>query len=107
MSVERSIVQDHMVAPSQAVQNGAWPCNGTNWKSRAQGLAECAEIRLDAVIFLAAAGGVAKAGHDFVQNQQRTTSVRQFVHTLQVSVSRKDATHIGHDRLRDYCCQFG
>ena len=106
MTVEGAVVQNHRVAPLHALEDRTWPSHSAHGKSCSQRLAESADVRDDAVIFLASARRVAEAGDHFIENQQCTTLLREFAHALQISVSWKDATHIGHDRLGDHGSQF-
>ena len=106
MTVKGAIVQNHVFAPTHALQDRTRSRHSSHGKSRAQSLAEGADIRLHAVIFLASAGSIAKAGDHFVKNQHRATFSREFSQALQVSISRKNATHVGHDGLGDHCGQF-
>ncbi len=89
-----------------ALQDRTRSRHGSNGKPRAQSLAEGADIRLDAVIFLAAAGSVAEAGDHLVENQHRTTVSCELAQALQVSIAWKDATHVGHDGFGDHRGQF-
>ena len=61
---------------------------------------------LHAVVLLASARGVAKAGDHFVQNQQRTVFLREFAKPLEISIARQDAAHVRHDWLGDHGREF-
>src|SRR5438874_7238969 len=106
MSVECAVVPDHVIAPAHAVENRARASNCTDWESRPQRFAERTDIRLDSVIFLTSTGRVAEPGYDFIEDQQHTVLASEFAQALQVAFSRRDATHVCHDRLGNDRCQF-
>src|SRR5208283_700816 len=60
MPVERAIVQNHLLAPLHAIENGPRPHHRAHRESCAQSLAEGTQIWLYAVIFLAAARSIAE-----------------------------------------------
>ena len=106
VSVESAVVQHHVLAGAHAIENGARSGHGAHRKTRAQSLAERADVGRDSVIFLASAGCVTKAGDNFIQDQQCTLVMCEFAQPLQISFPRRDAAHVGHDGLSDHCRQF-
>src|SRR5262249_27167032 len=71
MPIERAVVKHHLVAPTHTIEDGAGPRNGAHRKSSTQGLAKRADVRLEAVVLLAAAGRVTEAGNDFIEDEER------------------------------------
>src|SRR5439155_1127695 len=60
-------------------------------QASADDLAQRHQIRLDPINFLRATVGDAKAGHHFVQNQQRAVTLGDLVQCLQISRGRRMA----------------
>src|SRR5271165_1415843 len=106
MSIEGAVVQHHPFTPARAIENLSTPRVRSDGKTRAQSLAEDAEVRSQAVHLLATAGRVAEAGDRLVEDEQRAVLVSQFAHAFQVSRSWKYATHVGHDWLGNHGSQF-
>src|ERR1022692_675554 len=106
MPIKGAIVQNHVFAPTHTLEDGTRSCDSSHGKSGAQSLTEGADVWLNAIIFLAPAGGVTEARDHFVKNQQRATFACEFAQAVQVSIARKDATHVRHDGLGDYRSQF-
>ena len=75
MAVERAVVQDHMVAPAHAVEDGARSGDGADRKACAECFAECAEVGLQAVILLASARSIAESGDHFVEDEESAVLV--------------------------------
>src|SRR5215469_14273656 len=89
MPVEGSIVQHHVVAPAQAIENRPRTGDRSYRKTLAQRFAEGAEIRLNFEILLTPSGRVAKTGDDFIKDQQHAILTRQLAQPFEVSFTRQ------------------
>src|SRR5881275_2104837 len=101
MAVERTVVQDHVVAPAHAIENRARTSHRAHWESCTKGFSKSSAVGLNSVVLLTTAGSITEAGYNFIENEQRAAIMCQLANPLQVAVARWDTSHVRHYRLGD------
>ena len=75
---------------------------GTDRHAAADDLAQRGQVGSDAEQRLGTTQGHAKAGHDFVEDQQGSAVVRQLAQRPQKRFARDHTAHVAHHRLHDH-----
>ena len=97
---ERPGMEDFAVGGKLRHNLGA-SAESADGQAAADDLAQRRQVGADAEPFLRSSAGDAKAGHHFIENQQRIVSVADRAQSRQKLGARRDVSHVADERLDD------